>query len=137
MYAITTYQRYRNQTRILAVGFVLLYALASVRSLVPGMCATQTAIVAAGGSISSAECCSRPALPLSNHSSKDNQTPVKRAQCPFCQLALAACVPTPYAVNGLAVQLEALREPERPEIVFTAAVLDTNVGRDPPIQHLS
>ena len=135
MVSMTAYRQYRKRTRVLAVGFVLLYVLASVRSFVPGMCATQSALATDGASIAPLACCAQP-TPRSDHS-QDHNPFKKTPRCAFCQLVLAACTTTPYAADGSAVLQTTPCRILEPATARSATVLDTNVGRDPPRQPLS
>jgi len=135
MFPMTTYRQHHKRARILAVGFVLLYALASGRSFVPGMCATQSAVVSGGASLSPLACCARPASAPNHSNGSNTESPVPR--CAFCQLVLAACTTTPYATDGSAIQPITPYKILNPAVARSTAVLDTNVGRDPPRQHLS
>lgn len=137
MYAIAPYRQHQRRTRILAVGFVLLYALASGRSLIPGMCATQSAMNAEGASFASAECCARPEAPFSNHNSDGDPNSANQSRCAFCQLALAAYTTTPYAANGAEAQLETPCDWLHNTEAIADAPINSNVGRDPPSPHLS
>lgn len=137
MYAIAPYRHLHRRTRILAVGFVLLYALASGRSLIPGMCSTQSAMNAEGTSLDSAYCCARPEAPISSHKNDGDPRPADQSRCAFCQLALAAYTTTSYAADGADAQHVTYSDLPQCTEAIANVPFDTNVGRDPPTQYLS
>jgi hypothetical protein len=125
-------RRRRRRIRTLAVGFVLLYALASVRTLVPGLCATQAALAHGESGIVPANCCARPSGSPERQHDADQPLRPKQRRCAFCQLALGICMPAPYAADGAAQALVSAVEYPDPVGIPATEALDTNVGRDPP-----
>jgi hypothetical protein len=124
--------KHTRRTRTLAMFFIALYALASGRSLVPGMCATQAALDREAASIAAAYCCARPAPFQPHHDENSTQRPIPETRCALCQLALAACTAEPLVAYNKAENDETpYAVPEMPNLRF-AAIADTNIGRDPP-----
>lgn len=136
MHVNTPYLRYRQRTRALAMGIVLLYAMASVRSMVPGMCATQDAIDRQGPRLSSSVCCAKSTEVPSHRSGERSPDGANGPRCALCKLALTAYTTTPCATNGAALQPVMAREAIEPATILTGAALVTNAGRDPPAPNL-
>ena len=117
--------------RLLAMFFIALYALASGRSLVPGLCATQSALDREAASIAAAFCCA-DSMPHRTENDGSSSRPVPKTLCTFCKLALAICVAEPTATAVAAeAQKTPYTDPEHVEHRFVA-IANTNIGRDPP-----
>ena len=134
---MTKHRQYIARNRTLALSLVALYGLAFVRSLFPGMCATQVAVETGDVSIGSGTCCAHASLSAPDQPENDAPSRAQAPRCAFCLLALAPCTTSPYADNGVSSQSFKPLLACEPAPYRSHFVPDTNVGRDPPTNTLS
>jgi len=124
--------------RSIARLLVCFYVLASCRALIPGLCATQAAIVDAQRDAGSAAvaatthtCCSlvQPKQDASGQAPAGNQFAPK---CAFCELVKGYVTPSLVVTVDLATESHFERLFSVTEIRFASRVWDPGLARDPP-----
>lgn len=135
--------RSRVLTRSTARLLVCFYVLASCRALIPGLCATQAAILegqrAAGSAAVAAthSCCT---LAQPQQDSSERQQPVRNSsttKCAFCELVKGFVTPSPFVTLDATAELRYVRAFPITETRYVSRVWDPSLARDPPTANLA
>lgn len=129
----------RLPMRTLAVCLAAMYVSASVRSFIPGMCATQSALLeSVSPGMSSADCCIYPAQRTSNTDPAKGLKFPKTGKCALCYLALSPNLTPAYAPNlGEAPRAAGFSPLALSEHEPARHAISANPGRAPPAIYLS
>ena len=133
--------RFPVLTRSTARLLVCFYVLASCRALIPGLCATQAAILDAERDAGAAAvaathaCCSlvQPKQDASKHAPVRNSAP----KCAFCELAKGYVTPSPVVTVDVATESHFLPPFLATELRYASRVWDPCLARDPPDSNLT
>lgn len=135
--------RSRVLTRSTARLLVCFYVLASCRALIPGLCATQAAILegqqsAGSPAVAATHSCCTLAQPQQD--SSEQQLPVRKSstpKCAFCELVKGFVTPSPFVTLDAATESRYEQAVPITETRYVSRVWDPSLARDPPTANLA